>query len=235
MPTSLLLLLACAAEPPAVDAVSPEQGEAGATLQIVGSHLTGATGATLGGQPLSGFKVLGAVGVQGTVPDGLSPGAHDLVLTAADGATVTVTGAFTVLSAEAEDIGAPCAGDFTAYSTITANQETIVIDRRYKGDKEKNHVARIPFKEVERIEYEEVEVDGEVCSAIWIATDDNKRHLFDDDTEIKLRKRAQEIAVGIQKPIEVIAEIKETDKEDGEEEDGEGKGGEGKGGKSKAP
>ena len=46
--------------------------------------------------------------------------------------------------------------------------------------------------------------EDETCSAIWVVTKSGDRHLFDDDTEQNLQQRANEIAVGLQKPIKVI-------------------------------
>lgn len=204
----------CSSPPPAVDAVSPTSGKAGETVRVVGENFADGAAVTVGGQPLGALVVRGAATIEGTVPEGLSPGAHDVVVTQGE-QSVTAAGAFTVIGAQPVDVGVPCAGEFTAYSTVVTAQEKFVIDRRYKGDESKNTVERIPFREVEGIQYEEVDFEGEVCAAIWIVTGDGRRHLFDDDTEVRLKKRAQEIAVGVGKPIDVVAEIKEEDGEEG--------------------
>ncbi len=203
-----LIALGCSSPPPAVDAVSPASGGAGEAVRIVGENFAEGAAVTLGGKPLGGLVVRGSATIEGTVPEGLSPGPQDVVVTLG-GQSVSAPGAFTVTGAEPVDIGVPCAGEFTAYSTVVTAQERFVIDRRYKGDASKNTVDRIPFREVARIEYEELPFEGGVCAAIWVKTRDGVRHLFDDDTEVRLRKRAQEIAVGVGRPIEVVAEIAE--------------------------
>jgi len=208
----LFLLIACTAAPPTVDAVTPEVGAPGETVRVVGSNFAEGITATLGGQPLENLVVHAAT-LEGVVPAGLAPGAHELVVTDAGGQAVTVAEAYTVKGGEPVSLGVPCAGEFTAYSTIVTNQKQFVIDRRYKGDDSKNVVERLAFRDITGIQYEEVRMtggkdDGEICSAIWVTTKDDKRHLFDDDTEVRLRKRAQEIAVGVQKPFDILAEVK---------------------------
>jgi len=214
----LFLLIACTAAPPTVDAVSPDVGSPGDTIRVVGSDFAEGVSATLGGQALEDLVVYAAT-LEGAVPAGLAPGEHDLVVTGAGGQAITLAGAFTVKGSEPLDLGVPCAGDFTAYSTIVTNQKQFVIDRRYKGDDSKNVVARLAFKDITGIQYEEVRMeggkdDGKICAAIWVTTKDDKRHLFDDDTEVRLRKRAQEIAVGVQKPFDIVAEVKDEEAEE---------------------
>ena len=209
MSVAALLLLACS-KPPVIDLVDPASGAAGTPIQILGSEFTPDTTATLGGQPVSDLAVRGVVALSGTVPEGLEAGPHDLVVTAAAG-TATLAGAFAVQVQSQADAGVPCAGDFTAFSQLSMAREVMVIDKHFKkrdGEEEgKRDTVRLSFRDIARIEYQEAKVteEGEerICSAIWVVTKSGDRHLFDDDTSENLQPRANEIAVGLQKPIEV--------------------------------
>ncbi len=209
MSVAALLLLACS-KPPVVDLVDPSEGPPGAAIQILGSEFTPDARATLGGQPIEGFVVRGVVALSGTVPAGLEAGPQELVVTTAAG-TVTKPGAYTVKVQQAAEAGVPCAGEFTAFSQLSMAREVMVIDKHYKegpdGEEGKRDTVRLPFREIASIAYEEAKVteQGEerICSAIWVVTKSGDRHLFDDDTVENLQRRANEIAVGIQKPIEV--------------------------------
>lgn len=209
MSIAALLFLACS-KPPVVDLVDPSEGAAGAEIQILGSEFTPDASATLGGQPVEGLVVRGVVVLSGTVPAGLEAGPHDLVVTTAGGSGKK-GGAYTVKVQQALDAGVPCGGGFTAFSQLSMAREVMVIDKHYKagpnGEEGKRDTVRLPFKDIASIAYQEAKVtqEGEerTCSAIWVVTKSGDRHLFDDDTTENLQQRANEIAVGIQKPIDV--------------------------------
>lgn len=208
MTVSALLLLACS-KPPVVEMVDPAEGPPGTVLHILGSGFTPDATATLGGQPVADLQVQGIVAMQGSVPAGLAAGPQDLVVTTAAG---TATGGFTVVVPDTAAAGIPCAGSFTAFSQLSMAREVMVIDKHFKklpGQVEgQRDTVRLPFRDIAHIAYQETPVtqDGEqkTCSAIWVETKSGERHLFDDDTDENLQQRANEIAVGIQKPIEVI-------------------------------
>jgi hypothetical protein len=210
MTISALLLLACS-KPPTIDLVEPSTGPPEVAIQILGAEFTADTTAILGGEPLGDLVVQGVMSLQATVPSGLAPGPHDLVVTTPAG-SVTQTGAYTVRVQDSADAGKPCAGVFTAYSQLSMARELMVIDKHFKkqpGEEEGRRVTvRLDFRDIARIEYEEVTVQVKgsdaTCSAIWVVTKSGDRHLFDDDTQENLRNRANEIAVGIQKPIDVV-------------------------------
>ncbi len=196
--------------PPLVDGVSPKQGPPGTGIAIVGANFTPETTATLGGEPVSDLEVKGVAGMTGTVPESLDGGPAVLVVTTAGG-TASLAGAFTVRVQAPESVGVPCAGEFTAFSQLAMGRNTIVIDKHYKPgpnqEEGEREVVRLNFREVERIEYVETPVPGEegaICSAIYVVTKAGERHLFDDDSVENLQARANEIAVGLQKPIEVV-------------------------------
>ncbi len=50
--------------------------------------------------------------------------------------------------------------------------------------------------------------DDGTCSAIFLRMKNGDVHLFDDDTEEDLLERAQEMAGGMQKPIDIIADVR---------------------------
>ena len=206
-----MLLAACGGDPPTVDLVDPAKGEAGAEIRIVGGGFTDSATATLGGVAVAELTFRGAATLDGVVPAGLAPGPHDLVVTSGE-QSVTLAGAFTAITLDAQDVGAPCAGEFTAYSQLSTAREQFVIQRHYKKNKGKDvapEVARIAFRDVARVEYQEAVLeggpdDGKTCSAIWVVEKSGARHLFDDDTEENLQARANEIAVGVQKPFKRV-------------------------------
>ncbi len=210
MSVATLLLLACS-KPPVIDLMDPATGSAGDAVQILGSEFTAETTATLGGQPIADLVVKGPVALGGTVPAGLGDGAHELVVTTPAG-SATRAGAFTVKVQAQADAGVPCAGEFTAFSQLSLAREVMVIDKHFKkqpGEEEgKRDTVRLPFRDIARIVYQEAKVTDEgeerVCSAIWVETRSGDRHLFDDDTTENLQARANEIAVGIQKPLDVV-------------------------------
>ncbi len=206
---SSLFVLACQS-PPVVEGVSPGQGPPGTKIAIVGDRFEPGTTATLGGQPISDLVVQGVMGMKGTVPADLDQGPAALVVTGPGGET-TRDGAFTVRVQSAAQAGVPCAGAFTAYSQLAMARNTVVIDKRYEPapneEEGEREVVRINFRDVAGIEYVETPVEGQegvVCSAIYVVTRAGEKHLFDDDTMENLQARANEIALGLQRPIEVV-------------------------------
>ncbi|MCB9766139.1 MAG: IPT/TIG domain-containing protein [Alphaproteobacteria bacterium] len=202
---SALLLIACTAAPPTVDAVSPAEGQPGDAVKILGDQLVEGTTATLGGQPVDGLTVRGLTLMEGKVPAGLAPGPVELVVTAPDGQSARKAAAFEVKGAPKEEV--PCGGDYTAYSAVATDQQVIKLDRFYKKPKESREVIELHFRDIEAIEYQaRVMDDGAWCSAILIRMKDGGRYLFDDDHDVDLKDRAQEIAQGIGRGIDVLAE-----------------------------
>ena len=126
MTVSTLLLLACS-KPPVIDLVDPAEGASGTPIRIVGAEFAPDASATLGGQPVEDLVVMGVVAMKGVVPQGLSGGAHDLVVTTAAGSS-TKAGAFTVKIQQTLEAGVPCAGGFTAYSQLSMAREVLVVD-----------------------------------------------------------------------------------------------------------
>ncbi|MCB9797634.1 MAG: IPT/TIG domain-containing protein [Alphaproteobacteria bacterium] len=200
-----LLLLACAADPPSVELVDPAEGKPGDALEIVGAHFAEGSQVSLGGQPLGELSVKGVTLIQGKVPDGLAPGPHELVVTAPDGQAAKKAGAFTVAAPPKALV--PCGGEFTTYSAVATDTQLVKLDRHWPGDEKKREVIEIPFRDVEAVEYQAtVGEDGEWCSAIILRTKKGDRHLFDDDHEVDLKSRAQEIAQGVGAGIDVLEE-----------------------------
>lgn len=196
-----LALWACGAEPPQVDQLDPAAGAAGAAVRIVGERFTPDTTATLGGQPVPDLVVRGATLLEGRVPEGLAPGPQELVLSAGGAEVARKAAAYTVEAPPPAD--EPCAGRYTAYSAVASDSQMIKIDRFYTGE-DRRELIELPFRDITRIEYEELALaDGRLCSVIFVRTKDDRRYMFDDDTEEKLRARAQELAVGLGKDISV--------------------------------
>ncbi len=203
----LLLALACGSPAPRVDGFQPAQGEPGTVIRVAGSDLPADARLELGGRPLEDQRVLGVAAMEGKVPGGLAAGPQPLVLKA--GSTTLEVGRFEVLAGP-RFLGEPCGGDFTAFSALASDQGKVVIDKHFKappGQEEgRRETVRIPFEDVEAVLYEERPLPGgRTCSAIWIAVKDGRRELFDDDEEVLLKDRAQQIAVALGRPIQVLS------------------------------
>jgi IPT/TIG domain-containing protein len=82
--------------PPNVQTVLPTNGpEAGGTnITIVGQNFTGATGATIGGAPVTSFTVVGVSGITGVSPPG-PPGPADVAVISPNGPSTGGAGMFT--------------------------------------------------------------------------------------------------------------------------------------------
>lgn len=201
----LALLLACAADPPGVDVMDPSGGDPGVGVKIVGGNFqTGAT-ATLGDQPMT-VTFRGVTLLEGSVPEGLSPGEQTLVVTNPDGQSVEVPRAFAVSAPAAELI--ICDESITAYSQLAAGRELIKIDRHVKGAPEGTEPERlqIAFSEIEAVEYEARDLGDDYCSAIVLRLKSGRRVVYEDSKQMIFKKKAQELAQIAAVPINVTHE-----------------------------
>ena len=202
---SWLLVLACS-KPPAVSSVDPAEGRAGDVVRVLGENFADGASVTLGGQPMGDVKVLGAIALEATVPEGAAEGAQDLVVTLPDGKSAQVS--FTVTVPVVADAGEPCAGPYTAYSQLALGRDLVVIDRHYKEPKDKRETLRLDVGDVERVQFGRyVFEDDAICTAIFVKMKNGDVHLFDDDLDEDLFERAQEMAQGMQKPIDIVADV----------------------------
>ena len=195
----LIFLLACAAEPPSASSISPSAGAIGTAVTISGTNFADGMTVQLGKQPLSSLAVVDASTVTGAVPEGLSPGPTNLIVTGADGRGMTLSKAFSVSAPEPAD---PCESDIQRMTHIPADGSLIKIDRHLPG----GEVDRIQLtaRELQAVEYEETRTgtDG-ICRAVYLRTRSDQRHLFDASNTEDLRWQAQRIAGGLGKPLEV--------------------------------
>ncbi|MCB9779630.1 MAG: IPT/TIG domain-containing protein [Alphaproteobacteria bacterium] len=192
---SLLLLPACAPEPPQVSAIDPESGPPGATVTISGVNLTDGTKVRLGGKDLAGLVVTPPGTITGTVPDGLSAGPVDL-LVKNDAGTVSRSKAFEVVPAAPAD---PCADDLRRMTHIPSDGSVVKIDL-YRGEDVDRQ--QISTRDITGIEVERTKGAKGLCSAIWLRTG-QARVLFDAQVDHDLREQAQKIANGLGKPLSV--------------------------------
>ncbi len=199
---SWLLVLACS-KPPAVSSVDPAEGRSGDAVRVLGENFVDGATVTLGGAPMADVKVLGAVALEAKVPEGVAEGAHQLIVTLPDGGEASVS--FTVTVPQVADAGEPCTGPYTAYSQLALGRDLVVIDRHYTEPKGHRETLRLDVGDVERVEFGRYpfEDDG-TCTAIFVKMKNGDVHLFDDDLEEDLFKRAQEMAQGMQKPIDIV-------------------------------
>ncbi|MBK7761219.1 MAG: IPT/TIG domain-containing protein [Deltaproteobacteria bacterium] len=212
MSALMLLILACGGPAPTVDGVTPTEGPPGAQVKVLGANFDPAATATLGGAPLTSLTVRGPVLIEANVPDGLSAGPLDLVVTNPDGQSVSLAGAYTVKLAEAL---VPCGGGYTAFSAVATDSGTVKIDKHYKEPKGKIEQVSVPIADLDAIEYSATaQPDGRVCSAIVLRTKAGERHLFDDDLDSSLKDRAAELAQGLGKKLDVGQEDTPTAVED---------------------
>lgn len=211
-------LLACASEPPAVDSVTPGSGEVGTEITLKGAHLDG-TGVSfkLGGKPLADAAVKDPGTVTATVPEGIKAGPVDLIVTAGDGKSRTLSGVFTVDEPPPED---PCDPSIKRMTSIPPTADIVKIDLYKSDDPEDVSRSSFPTRDIERIEYEARDrPDKGYCAAIWLKTKDGRQVLFDSTTTQELRIQAQKIANGLSRPLEVLHEdpLPEPEEEGGPE------------------
>jgi len=198
----LLFALVACSEPPSVLSVQPDRGEAGTTITIGGQHLDGSgISYKLGGQKLTDAAVVDASQVSATVPDGLSAGSVDLIVTAPDGTSRTLSGVFTVVEAPPSD---PCDKSVRRMTHIPPTADVVKIDI-YVGEEVER--KQLQTRDITQVELEgRVREDKTYCSSVWLRTKDDRRVLFDADTSQSLSKQAQRIANGLSKPLEVVHE-----------------------------
>ncbi|RNB52259.1 hypothetical protein EDM22_00640 [Agromyces tardus] len=79
------------ADAPTVSELTPTHGKAGDKLAVIGTKLTGATKATVGGKPLGNLKVVDDTRIEGDVPPGVPPGAVDVLVTTPKGVSTAST------------------------------------------------------------------------------------------------------------------------------------------------
>lgn len=205
MLVSLLLFAACGAPAPTIDLMQPQTGGDGVEVKIVGDNFAQGSTATLGGVALESVNVRGVTLIEAVVPAGLSPGPHPLVVTGPDGSSVTVAGAFELVAALRDDV--PCGGEYTSYSAIATDSGKIKLDRYFPKEDNRREIIELPIRDVKAIEYEaRLQDDGTLCSVIFVKMEDGNRYMFDDDTKVDLKKRAQDMAVGLGKRIQVVHE-----------------------------
>ncbi len=199
-----IALSACASEPPSVFSVSPSEGEAGTAITIAGQNLDGdGISFKLGGKELTDASASSPEQVSATVPEGMKAGAADLIVTAADGKSRTLSGVFTLSEPPPAD---PCDPTVKRMTGIPPTADIVKIDL-YVGDSKEPQRTSFPTRDIERIEYEAHNRDDKgYCAAIWLKTKDGRQVLFDSDTTRELRVQAQKIANGLGRPLEVLHE-----------------------------
>ena len=206
----LIVLLACMAEPPSASSISPTAGPAGTEVTVSGANFADGMTVQLGKQPLSSLAVVDDSTVTGAVPEGLSPGPTNLIVTGADGLGMTLSKAFSVSIPEPED---PCGSDVKRMTHIPADGSQVKIDR-HLPDGEVDRI-QLTAREVKAVEYEETKTgtDG-ICRAVYLRTRSEQRHLFDASSTEDLRWQAQRIAGGLGKPLEVGETLSEEPAEE---------------------
>lgn len=193
----LLLLMACGSDPAVLSQITPAEGPTGTELTISGTGLEAGTKATIGGVALRKGASTPPTTVVGTVPTGMVPGAHPVVLTRADGQTVQ--GSFTVSAPP----HSPCEDPVKIITHIPPTAEVIKIDRHHPKPNERVENIQIKAREVASILHGSVPIDAESqCTSIWIRTKDGREYLFDADKTVDLKDQAYKIGRGMNKPIE---------------------------------
>jgi len=62
-------------------------------------------------------------------------------------------------------------------------------------------------REIDRIEYQvKSHGEGHTCASVWLRTKDDRRVLFDAQTDADLSQQAQRIANGIHRPLRVVGD-----------------------------
>jgi len=207
----LLFALVACSEPPSVLSVQPDRGEPGIAITIGGQHLDGSgISYKLGGQKLADAAVVDAGQVTATVPEGLAAGPVDLIVTAPDGTSRTLSGVFTVVEPPPSD---PCDKSVRRMSHIPPTADVVKIDV-YVGEEVDRQ--QLQTRDITRVELEgRLREDKTYCSSVWLRTKDDRRVLFDADTSQLLSQQAQRIANGLSKPLEVVHEDPMPEPEEG--------------------
>lgn len=204
-PLLFFLLAACTADPPRLDAVTPEKGGPGQAIVILGDHFEEGVEVALCGKPLQGLTRKSPTRIEGQVAEAAEAGACELVVTNPDGRRAALPEAFTVPPQDKEE---PCGGNYTAYSQFAPDRELVVIDRHYLDEggepTGKRQTLRIPFDEVKKFEVENISQEEGLCSAVFVLTTDGRRVLFDNSREVDLTRRAYTMGNAAAKPVDVV-------------------------------
>ncbi len=196
------LLAAGCTSTPSISSVAPTEVAPGDRLEVFGEafgeemlvYLT-----TEGREAvvLDGIEVLRPRLLAGSVPGGLTPGTYDVVIDHR-GHRIALDAGLQILPPLDERA---CSEDYTANTELSLVRKEIVIDRYFR-DGERDTV-RLPLDEVDRLEYEVVDLDAGRCSVIYLRTTEGRRIVFDDDPVVDLEDRAQTLARDMGKPVTV--------------------------------
>ena len=203
----LSLVLACSSGP-MLTSVDPGEALPGAVIKILGDGFaTGAIAELARGDQmiaLEGVSVAGAVLLEARVPESVAEGTYDLRVS---------MGTKEALLADALRVTAPagdvaCSGEFQSVTSTSLLTHFVDIVRQHKnGERE---TLRIPFDDVERLEYEATrKADGALCSAVFLRKRDGQRVLFADDETTAWKERAYKLARDMGKPIQVTRDDSE--------------------------
>lgn len=192
----LATLIACSTDPPFVHKITPEQAMAGDRIILHGEHLSTEYTYSLGAKALSEVTVSDPTTATATVPDGVSAGDAELIISTGQ-ADLRISGLLSIAEPPPAD---PCDPSVQRMTHIPSTADVVKIDL-YRGEE----VERIQFStgEIDRIEYEShIDSSGQYCASIWLQTQ-RGRVLFDADRSGPLREQAQKIANGLGKPIDI--------------------------------
>jgi hypothetical protein len=201
----LLLGIACS-QPPAVSGVDPSEGLPGSTLQVVGERfgdeVSLALAPSAGGDRVAlDVTARSAVVIGATVPEAAPPGDYDLIVTV-PGHEVRVKGGYVVRAVPVDE---PCGKLYTANTAINAITGEVIVDRFYKDGK--RETLRTKLDDITQVEYERVAVaDGQLCSVVYLRTEEGGRFRFSDDIKVDLKQRAYKLGQEIGKSVKVTRE-----------------------------
>lgn len=210
MRPALLLLAACASEPPEIRSIEPATGSPGDAITITGDHFGNGTKVKLGGEAIDDLTIEGPTTMKGTVPDELEPGTHVISVTSSAGKTAQMARAFTV--AEPQRELELCAEGWAGYAKTMLEQKRIRIARFKKSEPDKPQITELDFRDIAAVEYEGHAREGGVyCSAIVLRLEDGRRVIFEDATETNLKTKAQNFSQTIGRPVDLVHEDPETE------------------------
>jgi len=187
------LLAACTADPPSASRISPTTGPAGTAVTVSGTGFSESMSVKLGRKPLSDLAVIDETTLTGTVPDGLSPGPANLIISVPQPID-------------------PCSSEIKRMTHIPADGSSVKIDRHLPGGEVDR--IQIAVRDLKAVEYGETQTgeDG-ICRTVYLRTRDDQRYLFDASSTEDLRWQAQRIAGGLGKPLEVGETLSEVTRE----------------------
>ena len=186
-------LMACTPTPE-VGALDPSTVDPGQTVRVIGRsftpeatvNLVSYSGESTG---LAQINVASENIIEVTVPDGVTSGTYGVRISQGS-KTAELVPELSVRTAQGELL----CGKQRSVSEFSQVRKEVAIERFDPTRDPERVITKLPLKEIERIEYSVVSVQGRSCEVIRLKTTDGRLVVYADDDTLPLKDRAWSLA-----------------------------------------